>query len=317
MVLFTGAVFILRISGKEANMGDRPVVIVNGSAGYKSQEQITEMAKKRGYEICYTEHGGHGTDLAREKALRGALQIIVCGGDGTIHEVASGLLQVQNPPPMGIIPSGTGNDLCRSLDITTDIPAAFATLDDNRHLEIDVATLETAGEKIFFFNVSSCGFSGEVDKHLEETDKSSWGTLAYLRSGLLALADLEPFQVEVKCEGETIRVDALNVVVGNGRYAASGIPVASEAEICDGKLDLVLYLGEGISDQLFNSHLILSGEQQRSDNILSLRSHKFAMTFSRALSINYDGELYSEEIDAISYSVHSRRLRVIVGKNHI
>ena len=208
MVLFTGAVFILRISGKEANMGDRPVVIVNGSAGYKSQEQITEMAKKRGYEICYTEHGGHGTDLAREKALRGALQIIVCGGDGTIHEVASGLLQVQNPPPMGIIPSGTGNDLCRSLDITTDIPAAFATLDDNRHLEIDVATLETAGEKIFFFNVSSCGFSGEVDKHLEETDKSSWGTLAYLRSGLLAPADLEPFQVEVKCEGETIRVDA-------------------------------------------------------------------------------------------------------------
>ncbi len=298
-------------------MNDKPVVIMNGSAGYKSQQHIVELARQAGYDIQNTDHRGHGTDLARDAASRGVPLIIACGGDGTIHEVASGLLQVDDAPPLGIIPAGTGNDLCRSLDIGADIDEAFAIINANRQVQVDVAMLKAAGDTIYFFNVSSCGFSGEVDKHLEDTDKTSWGTLAYVRSGLSAIADLEPFHVEVRCDDETISADALNVVVGNGRYAASGIPVASQADITDGKLDLVLYLGQGISDQIFNSRLILSGEQEQSDTIVSLRAKDFAMKFSRPLSINYDGELHDEKIDRINYSIHSKRLRVIVGKNHI
>jgi diacylglycerol kinase family enzyme len=55
--------------------------------------------------------------------------------------------------------------------------------------------------------------------------------------------------------------------------------------------------------------------QDRSDTILSLRSEKFAMTFSKPLSVNYDGELYHHEVDEVTYTIHPRHLRVFVGKN--
>lgn len=107
----------------------------------------------------------------------------------------------------------------------------------------------------------------------------------------------------------------LNIVIGNGRYAAAGIPVAPQASLTDGKFDVVLYMGKSLQDQIFNSKLILQGEQESGDNILSLRAKKFAMKFSKPVNINYDGELYKREVDEISYAIHSRRLKVIVGKN--
>lgn len=301
---------------REANMEEAPLIIINASAGYRNQSDIDELARQRGFRLVHTQYAGHGREIACREASAGTRLLVACGGDGTIHEVASGILDAKTESTLGIIPFGTGNDLCRSLDIGEEAEEAFALLEENLQVQVDVGTLLTGEDEHIFFNVSSCGFSGEVDKHLEETDRSSWGTLSYLKSGLSALADLQPFHVDVYSEGETISVEALNVVAGNGRYAASGIPVASRASLTDRKLDLVIYLGKGISDQLFNSRLILQGKQDRSDTILSLRSQKFAMKFSRPLSINYDGELHDSEVEKVEYAIHPQRLRVIVGKNH-
>lgn len=291
---------------------------MNSNAGCKNSSPARELAQQRDYRIIETCYSGHGTEIATREAKEGTPLIIAYGGDGTIHEVAAGIIAAGKvTTTLGIIPGGTGNDLCRSLDIDLDVEAAFALLDEDRRIEIDVARLRTADDDLPFFNVSSCGFSGEVDKRLEETDKVSWGTLAYLMSGISALADLRPFHVEINSEGETISADALNVVIGNGRYAAAGIPVSSQADIRDGKLDLVLYMGGGIVDQIFNSRLIIAGEQERSENILLLRSARFDLRFSRPLSINYDGELYHREVDTLSYTVDDTKLSVVVGKNPI
>jgi len=305
---------------RRKNMNDAPLVILNGNAGDRNHDQIRKAAAQRGYRLEETKYAGHGKEIARRAASSGNILIVAAGGDGTVWEVANGIMKAGKPATLGIIPLGTGNDLCRSLDIEHDIEAALRTIETGRETDIDVGELTAGSSKILFFNVSSCGFAGAVDKHLEETDKANWRTLSYIKSGFTALSELEPFHVDVFCEGqsceeEKISADALNVVVGNGRFAASGIPVAPRANLTDGNLDLVLYLGQGISDQIFNSRLILSGEQDRSDTILSLRTPKFAMKFSRPLSINYDGELHDVEVDEVHYTIYSRRLRVIVGRN--
>lgn len=297
-------------------MENNPLVIVNPSAGFRQHSEVKELIRRRNFRLICTEYPGHGREIACRESLDGTRLLIACGGDGTIHEVASGIVESRKGATLGIIPFGTGNDLCRTLDINEEIEAAFHTIDRHRLLEIDVGKLSITTDERLFFNVSSCGFSGEVDKQLEATDRSKWGTLSYLKSGLSALQELRPFQVDIHSEGETIRVKALNVVAGNGRFAASGIPVAPRAIITDGKLDLVVYLGEGISDQLFNSRLILQGNQEQSETILSLRSKKFAMKISRPLSINYDGELYDSEVEELEYTISPQRLKVIVGKNH-
>lgn len=294
---------------------NNPVVILNGNAGERDHDQIQEAMVRRGFRLVETRGPGQGVEIARREALQGTRLILAGGGDGTVCEVASGIVTADRQATMGIIPLGTGNDLCRSLDINGDIEDALRIIDTGKKADIDVGILTAANKKQFFFNVSSCGFGGDVDKQLENTDKAQWGMFSYLKSGIAALTELEPFYVEISNEDETIKVEALNVVVGNGKYAASGIPVAADAILTDGKLDVVIYLGEGIKDQIFNSGLILQGEQDRSDTILTLRSKQFYMRFSRLLSLNYDGELFKQEVEEISYSVHSKRLRVIVGYN--
>ncbi len=298
-------------------MENAPLVIVNSNAGYEGLSRIRQLVRRREYRLVETQYPGHGQEIARREASAGIPLLIACGGDGTVHEVASGILEADRATALGIIPAGTGNDLCRSLDIGEEAEQAFSILDTNRQIEIDVVKLVTEKEEIPFFNVSSCGFSGDVDKHLEETDKSSWKALSYIKSGLTALADLESFDVEVSGEGESLSFEALNVVAGNGRYAAGGIPVAPEASLSDGKLDLIIYMGQSIGDQIFNSRLILRGDQQHSDTIVSLRSSKFAMKFSRPLAINYDGELHDRKVRQVEYVMHRQRLRVIVGQNHV
>lgn len=296
-------------------MNDIPLLILNGKAGSQEHDQFEDIVAQRGYRLSQTNYAGHGTEMAKRAATEGTSLIIACGGDGTVREVAKGIVLSQKDATLGIIPLGTGNDLCRSLDIENDIEKALELIDIGKIVEMDVAELTTSGEKHLFFNVSSCGFGGTVGKKLEETDKTTWGPLTYFKSGIAALTDLEPFKVDIFFEDETICVEALNIVIGNGRYAAAGIPVAPQASLTDGKLDVVLYMGKDLGDQIFNSKLILEGEQEDADNILSLRAEKFAMKFSKPVNINYDGELYKREIDEISYALHSRRLKVIVGKN--
>ncbi len=295
-------------------MKDIPLMILNRKSGSKDHDRIREKAIQRHYQLVETEYSGHGTELAERAAAEGRQLIIAAGGDGTVSEVATGIIRAEKNATLGIIPLGTGNDLCRSLAID-DIETALQLLQNGRRIDMDVGIISLPGNDRYFFNVSSCGFGGEVDRNLENTDKSRWGPLSYLKSGIAALSELEPFRVDIFLENETLGADVLNVVVGNGKYAASGIPVASQARLNDGKLDAVLYMGHGPTDQIFNSRLILQGEQDEADEILTLRSEKFLMKFSRPISINYDGELHDEEVSEISYTIHSQRLKVIVGQN--
>jgi diacylglycerol kinase (ATP) len=296
-------------------MANTTLVILNAHAGDKDHDQIKEALARRGFRLVEISHPGEGTEIARREASRGTPMILAGGGDGTVWEVASGVLTADKPATLGILPLGTGNDLCRSLDINADLEDALHIIDIGRTADIDVGMLTAAREKQFFFNVSACGFAGNVDKQLKNTDKTKWGMLSYLKSGIAALSELEPFRADIRAEEEMIDVQALNIVVGNGRYAASGIPVAARASLTDGKLDMVVYLGQGLSDQIFNSRLIIQGEQGHSETILSLRSTQFALKFSRPLAINYDGELFEREVEEVSYTVYPQRLRVIVGQN--
>jgi diacylglycerol kinase family enzyme len=134
-------------------MENTPLVIVNSSAGFKGLSHIREMARQRGYRLVGTEYPGHGREIACRQASAGTPLIIACGGDGTIHEVASGILEAEKMTTMGIIPAATGNDLCRSLDIGEEVEEVFSVLDENRQMEMDVAMLIMGNEKITFLNV--------------------------------------------------------------------------------------------------------------------------------------------------------------------
>src|SRR5258706_3838713 len=111
------------------------------------------------FTVVFTEDVGHGRALAAEAAKQGIKLIIACGGDGTISEVANGILDSNKETELGILPGGTGRDFRRSLHMPTNTAAAARALRDGRTRVIDVAPgafIKESRErgKRFLFNVS-------------------------------------------------------------------------------------------------------------------------------------------------------------------
>ncbi len=211
-----------------------------------------------------------------------------------------------------MIPLGTGNDLCRGLSIPLDPLESVKVIQKRQTRLIDVGEISYGGDKRFFVNGSGIGFSGEVDRKLENINKSLWGPLGYLKSGLDALRDMQPFNVEVSSLERKFCSKALNIVVSNGSTAAGGIPVAPQAKPDDGLFDVIFYLGEKFSDQLFNLKDIYAGDHLECENVTWFRTAALALKTDPAVYLNLDGELIDKKLDSFSYRILPKALRVFV-----
>src|SRR5438034_6426232 len=147
-----------------------PLVIVNPeSADGATQENWPKIASDLRthfgpFSVAFTEAIGHGQKLANEAARQGTKLIIACGGDGTISEVANGILESNQETELGILPGGTGSDFRRSLRMPTNTAAAARALRTGRTRVIDAARVtfvNDSGEREmrFFVNVASFGMS--------------------------------------------------------------------------------------------------------------------------------------------------------------
>src|SRR6266702_7719486 len=150
-----------------------PLIIVNpASADGETEKNWPRMASDLRthfgpFSVSFTEWIGHARALAAEAAQQGTKLIIACGGDGTISEVANGILESNQETELGILPGGTGSDFRRSLRMPTNPAAAARALRDGRTRTIDVARVtfvNDSGEREtrFFVNVASFGMSTEV-----------------------------------------------------------------------------------------------------------------------------------------------------------
>src|SRR5258708_22427338 len=116
------------------------------------------------FTVAFTEGIGHGRQLAAEAAKGGTKLIIACGGDGTISEVANGIIESNSEAELGILPGGTGGDFRRSLKVSTNVATAARTLRDGRTRLIDVGRVTFVNdaserETRSFVNVASFGRS--------------------------------------------------------------------------------------------------------------------------------------------------------------
>src|SRR4051812_43810514 len=166
--------------------------------------------------------------------------LAVAGGDGTVHAVINATLKSEGRKRLGIIPLGTGNDFCRTLEIPFNHAEAFAMLESGRVASLDA--IRISGDRDgFLANAATGGFSGQVAAETTSEQKAAWGPFAYMRGAIGPLAKLPHFQLRLRFDEAAVEtVDALNIVVANGRTAAGGVLVAPTANPEDGLLDVVI-----------------------------------------------------------------------------
>jgi YegS/Rv2252/BmrU family lipid kinase len=236
---------------------ERPLVIVNPKAGSgfnerKAARLMGAVSEGLGeVDLAFTEAPRHATALARAAALQGRALVVAFGGDGTISEVAAGLLEAReaadHPPPteLAIVPRGTGGDFRRTLELPHDIAQAARHARERPARAIDVGrvTYTTAdGERQTrpFVNVASFGFSSAVAARANESSKALGPKAAFLGAVVRTLARYQNSDVLLEIDGAPpVRRRLLLGALGNGKYFGGGMHICPDAKLDSGALSFV------------------------------------------------------------------------------
>ena len=228
----------------------KPLLVVNPRSGGGATG--TAFGAMRGpieralgeVDVAMTERQGHGSDLAREGAMAGRSLVVAVGGDGTVHEVANGLLASKTRAELGVIGQGTGGDFRKSLDIEHRLDSYLERIVSGRRRSLDVGKFSGGGkDDHHFVNILSVGLGGLVDRYVADGPSGLGGKAAYFGASLRALVNARLGHVRCTVtNGSTTEEHVLRsfmIAVCNGRFFGGGMMVAPMAEVDDGVLEVV------------------------------------------------------------------------------
>lgn len=281
-------------------------VIVNPVAGAHSTHRKWPLISQRLREVGlsfdheYTEGVGHAIELARAAASDGYRYLVAVGGDGTVNEVANGILSSTNLEitTLGVVSTGTGGDFVRSVGVPRDYASACSSLTSQRRLLIDVGVVEYMNggktEQRFFVNGAGVGFDAEVVKATESLPKYFGGTVPYVGGLLRALIGFKNKTVVLRV-GERVETKRiLSIVVSNGCYFGGGMRVAPQAELGDGLLDVMTVDDMGKFELLKAFPTIYKGTHITHPKVRMEKATHITIGSSERVLVHADGELLGE-----------------------
>ena len=232
------------------------LVVVNPvSAGGQTARRwprIRTALREAGIEIHshLTVSRGDATAVTREEITRRRVhRVVAVGGDGTLNEVVNGCFDERGVPlarnlTVGLIPSGTGSDLRRTLSLPTDPHAAAHLLAGGTTRTIDLGRIVFAdGSQRLFTNVADCGLGGEVVTRINRSRHKRAGLLGsavFLGVSMTELMSFRNRDVLLTIDGVTSRARVQQVVVANGRCFGGGMRIAPTADPADGLLEVIV-----------------------------------------------------------------------------
>jgi len=268
----------------------------NGSTGRRWPE-LARRAAAGGLvgDTLFSERPGHLAELAREAALGGADLLVVVGGDGSVNEVANGLVGLGHPPEVAIVPRGTGWDFSRTFGVPRKIDEAVrvALEGDVRTLDLGRASYRAwdgSDATAAFANVASAGISGAIAKRANETTKALGGKASYLWAIFAVFSGWQASEVELEVDGERRNGLMFDVVVANGRFFGGGLQICPDAQPDDALFD-VLTIGDVTKRDLVQSvPKMYRGTHLPHPKAELLRGAAVTVTSSTPLPIELDGE---------------------------
>jgi diacylglycerol kinase (ATP) len=284
----------------------RARVIVNPAAGANSTRkkwpQLSRLLNHVGlsYDHDYTEGAGHAIELARTAASDGYRYLVAVGGDGTVNEVANGILHSgdEGDIDLGVVSTGTGSDFARSVGISRDYVSACSSLTGSRRVRIDVGIVEYRknGQALqrFFVNAAGIGFDAAAVESTERMPKYFGGTIPYLAGLLRTLVGYRNKSVVLGIDERNEARRILSVVVSNGNYLGGGMHVAPDASMDDSLLDVVVIGDVGKFDLLKSLPMIYKGTHEEHPKVSIKKATRVDVESSERVLVHADGELLGE-----------------------
>lgn len=263
-------------------------LIINPSAGGgRSLKLLPEVerqmdARRMIFRAERTRSVEHGIDLAMD-AIEGKEIPVVMSGDGLLGAIGGAMAGVDWP--LGLIPAGRGNDLARGLGIPTDPAEAVRCLDFGFERAIDVG--EANGNR--FLGIASVGFDSEANRIANDA-KVLKGTMVYAYAALRALLSWKPERFALIEGGIQSRYTGYTVAVANNKYYGGGMKVAPEAELSDGRLDVIV-IGDAPKFRfLFDLPKVFKGTHVKNEEVDMWQTASIEIRASKPLVVYADGD---------------------------
>ena len=270
------------------------MLIVNpaaGSGAYKRDFADALLTFSQGgvcATVFFTRGRGDATELAAAHA--GNSDLVACvGGDGTLSEVMAGLMQLQNPPPLGYLPMGTANDVATTLGI----PKNNAPLAALRILEGEAHPYDVGGfgDGQYFSYIAAFGAFTEVSYNTPQNQKKVLGHLAYVLQGAAALPHIEVYPTRVEYDDGVVEANLVYGSMSNSTSVAGIVRLQEEmVSLGDGLSELVLVKDPGNVLALGELAESVLSRRFDNDNLLILHTRKARFVFQKPVPWTRDGE---------------------------
>jgi diacylglycerol kinase (ATP) len=259
----------------------------------------------------------HATELAYQAGKQGYSMVVAMGGDGTVHEVINGLMQVppKKRPILGIVPVGSGNDFAHAVNIPTNPVEALRLVLTGRPQMIDLGFVrDEHGRSEYFDNTLGIGFDAVVTIHSHRLPLLR-GFLMYLTAVIQTIIlNFNPMNMHVETDRESWDQPTLMLTLCNGPREGGGFFVAPEAKMDDG---LIHYAAIRKVSRPMMFRLIpevMNGTHGRFKQVRLGACQQMKLTSDLPLHIHADGEIYSgfgTDIRQLSLEVVPQAIQVI------
>lgn len=211
-------------------------VIIHGRIAQQQQLQA-EFEHQFGYVVQWrsTKYAGHATELAAQAAAEGCTHLIAIGGDGTIHEVANGLLRSKHPEvAIGILPRGSGNDFVRTLKSPNTILELVAAIKNNQYQYIDVGQcsfvdINGLPNQRYLINIADIGIGGIIAEKMSRSNRWAGAFLTYQYHIISSLLRYKKQRIDIKADTFDLQTPIMSAVIANGKYFGKALGIAPDA----------------------------------------------------------------------------------------
>ncbi len=290
-------------------MSKRVKLIFNPKANLGRAWPIAAALRPIVYELGGADWTGtvyptHATELARQAALEGYDLVVAIGGDGTMHEVLNGLMQVpaDKRPALGIVPVGSGNDLAYACGISPNPEEALRQALSGSPKGIDVGIVrDEHGREEYWANAIGIGFDTIVTLKSRKIPVFQ-GFSVYLIAVLQTiLFQYEPFKLKITVDDQEMSKDLMLLVLMNGNREGGGFHVTPDSKPDDGRLDYLMVDHVSRLRMLRILPEVMKGSQAKLSDCSMSTFKKFELTSDRPLFVHTDGEIFATPTSKCNY----------------
>ena len=255
--------------------------IINPISGKGKKKNLIARLIQEGYKVVYTEYAGHAEEIAKNATE----QIVVAvGGDGTVNEVARGLVGTEKT--LGIIPCGSGDGLARHLGISHSYKKAMKTILGGKTSPLDAGRINNK----LFFSVCGVGFDAIVSERFAKCGKRGLST--YIKEGLKTWRIYTPERYTVKIDEQVIENKAMFITIGNSNQWGNGAKITPLADSSDGILDITIVDGFKAIELPWLAGRLMTGSAHKSRRVHTYRGQHITITRDEEGPAHADGDWF-------------------------